>query len=238
MRLDRVTLLLLSPMLARSWTIGTVVGPKVSGHASAVDEHSAALFVFGGLTGSAGSPATNELWMYDADDTWKQVETTSGPGARMYAVSAIRDDDFYLFGGWDPGAPGSGGTFKDEVWKLNLNTLQWTQLEAMPCGAASRHAACLVGDRVVVHTYKGTLVMEGDTLRAQPTTGLAPEGLSMCALAPLGDDQVVLFGGSTKVSSTGDRRTPNPSTSMLLLLAYSAPRSFLCAWPAGARDVF
>ena len=68
----------------------------------------------------------------------------------------------------------------------------------MPCGPVSRHTACKVGDKIVVHTFRGVLVYKDGKLTEQATTGEAPEGLSMCAVAPLGDDSMLLFGGSTK----------------------------------------
>lgn len=115
------------------------IGPRVSGQAAAVDTDGRVL-AFGGLTDGAGSPTTNELWSY-AGDTWSKVETSAGPGKRMYAASAVLNGAFYLFGGWDPEAPGSGGSFKDETWKLDLRSRQWTRLDALPCGSVSRHTA-------------------------------------------------------------------------------------------------
>lgn len=202
--------LLLVSLAARAfsvptWSTNSGVGPKVSGQASAVDA-SGRVLLFGGLTGSAGSPATDELWAYE-DSQWSQLTTEGGPGPRMYAAAAALGDSLYVLGGWDPGAPGSGGSFKDEAWKLDLGSMRWSRLaKPMPCGAVSRHTACTVGERIVVHTFRSTVVVEADgSMREQPTTGEAPDGLSMCAAAPLGDEAMLVFGGSTKTQGfSGD----------------------------------
>ena len=139
-----------SSLTLPTWTTSTTTAPKVSGHATAVDLSTGNVLVFAGLTGSAGSPCTNDLWSYDGA-AWQKLDTIGeGPGPRMYSAAATLGQNLYVFGGWDPEAPGSGGTFKDDVWKLHLPTLTWTQLDPMPCGPVSRHVACPVGAHVVV----------------------------------------------------------------------------------------
>lgn len=179
--------------------------PHVSGHSVATVAPDRIL-LFGGLTGSAGSPVTNDLWCFTTDDQeWKPLMTANeGPSRRMYAASAVLNDHFYVTGGWDPGAPGSGGVFLEDVWKLCLTTMEWTkEAKPMPCGPVSRHSACTLGDgdNIVVHTFRGTLVHDGNFLREQRTTGETPEGLSMCAMIPMGDDSLILVGGSTKTQA-------------------------------------
>jgi len=191
-------LVALSPLAAAfHWTNGVATGPLVSGHVQCVDAHGRVL-AFGGLTGSAGSPTTNELWAFDKGG-WSLLldGTAGGPGPRMYAAGAVLDGVLVVFGGWDPGAPGSGGSFKDEVWRLDVDSLLWSQLGPLP-HAASRHTACTIGDKIVVHTFRSTLVCDGISVREQATTGEAPDGFSMCAAAPLGDRDMLVFGGSTK----------------------------------------
>lgn len=58
----------------------------------------------------------------------------------------------------------------------------------MPGGQVSRHTACRVGNMIVVHTFRGVLVNKEGQLMEQETIEEAPEGLSMCAVAPLGND--------------------------------------------------
>ena len=108
--------------------------------------------------------------------------------AHRYAASAFIEQSFYIFGGWDPEAPGSGGTFKDEAWQLDLDTMVWTVMAPMPCGPISRHTACTLGDgTVLVHTFRGVFVLDqaSGTLSEKSTSGdKPPEGLSMCAASP------------------------------------------------------
>ena len=97
---------------AWSWTArpATTTAPRVSGHVTVTDNNHERILLFGGLTGSAGSPCTDQLWRFDdnndSDDaSWHLVDTKPGPGPRMYAASAILGDAMYLMGGWDPGEP-------------------------------------------------------------------------------------------------------------------------------------
>ncbi|KAJ8602301.1 hypothetical protein CTAYLR_007864 [Chrysophaeum taylorii] len=191
--------------VAALWTSGNGPAPKVSGHATATTPDGR-VFLFGGLTGSAGSPCTDALWVREHGE-WKPVAAqNASPGPRMYAAAAVYGDALYVIGGWDPEVPGSGGSFKDEVWRLALGTLEWSQLEPIPGGPVSRHTACVVdrGDDsiVVVHTFRpgddSVLVLRDRGLVPQPTTGEAPKGLSMCAACGLGINTMLLFGGSTR----------------------------------------
>lgn len=182
-----------------TWSsIVTGAAPKVSGHAAAVDANGRT-WLFGGLTGSAGSPTVNDLWRYEGGAWLKMQTKNDGPGPRMYVAGSILGNSMYLVGGWDPEAPGSGGTFKDEIWRLDLDTLEWSPMEPIPFGPVSRHTACTVGSRIVVHTFKGIFTIETDgKIVERPTTNEGPLGVSMMAAAPLGDDTMLLFGGSTK----------------------------------------
>jgi len=193
-----ISLYLLHEAVAWTWTPHTNTGaaPRVSGHSSAtVDDR---VFLFGGLTGNAGSPCTGNLWAHQHGE-WKHVDS-DGPGPRMYSAAAVLGENMYLLGGWDPGAPKSGGTFLEDMWELNGETLEWTVMDdhKLPCGPVSRHAACTVGNQIVMHTFRGVFTFDGTKWTEQATTGEAPEGLSMCAMTPLSDSSLLLFGGSTK----------------------------------------
>jgi len=193
------------------WHAGTITAaPKVSGHATA--RHAdGSIYLYGGLTGSAGSPCTDEVWRYDTDGAWLRLEPkNAGPGRLMYAAAVCVDDVLHVIGGWHPGEPGSGGTFDDAVWRLDLQTLEWTESEhRVPGGPVSRHSACVLDDdhtgspMVVCHTFRpgaDAVLVSTDgaaTFRPQPTTG-APEGLSMCASCAVGTSRMLVFGGSTR----------------------------------------
>jgi Kelch motif len=239
-------------------TGASLSSPKVSGHVAVstapflVSDNKvninkpSTVFLFGGLTGPAGSPTTNDLYEYHNDDGggwWRQHHHTiddddadankkdSWPRQRMYSAASIllSDDEdevvdggkssssssssMYLFGGWDPGAPGSGGEFLKDIWKLDMTTKLWTKLDVELPFPVSRHSACTVGSgkMVVIHTYQGILVFRRSnsssteaTVTVQETTGEGPDGLSMCAQAPVGNDGLILFGGSTKKQELSD----------------------------------
>lgn len=188
-----------------SWSPLTTVGkaPRVSGQAAAgINENE--ILLFGGLTGAAGSPTTNDLWHFDCNkDAWTQLlsedeDESSHPRVRMYAACATIGAKFYIFGGWDPGAPGSGGEFLDDIWEYDWTAKTWTKQEAKLPFPVSRHAAVSVGeDMAIIHTFKGVLTFKDGVLSEQPTKGDVPDSLSMCAMAAIGDT-VMLFGGADK----------------------------------------
>jgi hypothetical protein len=178
------------------------------------------ILLFGGLTGPAGSPCTDDTWHWK-DDSWTLLEQqqqqqqgsddAARPRVRMYAASAVLGGKLFLFGGWDPGAPGSGGEFLDDIWAFDPVASKWQLLDIRLPYPVSRHAACTVSaageesGSIIIHTYKGILVFKdgtvGATLVEKQTTGDdVPDGLSMCAMSPLGTttNSILLFGGSTK----------------------------------------
>lgn len=107
----------------------------------------------------------------------------------------------YLFGGWDPAEPGSGGEFLDDVWEFDPEAAEWTELDAKLPFPASRHTACAIDEStIVIHTHKGTFSFDSKTgtLAEVETTGDGPVGFSMCASSPLGGSRMLVFGGSTR----------------------------------------
>jgi len=189
--------------------------PSVSGQATASSIHKNSVsdvLLFGGLTGAAGAPTTNDLWEFDSTkDEWTKFLPDNDDGARsivrprvrMYAASAMMGNKFYIFGGWDPMEPGSGGEFLDNIWSFDRTTKAWSEEKAKLPFPVSRHAgATVMGDNsgddvVIIHTYKGILTFRDGLLTEQATDGDAPESLSMCAMTAIGN-KVVLFGGSDK----------------------------------------
>jgi len=143
------------------------------------------------------------------------------PSARMYAASACVGNNLYIFGGWTPpnsetsetpsktpsktGKHGAAGTgmFHGDAWKLDTSRrpLTWKSLAPLPY-PVSRHSACTVGGQVIAHTHKGILVKDSeDRFNLQPTAGEGPNGLSMCSIAPYGEDSVIVFGGSSRTQN-------------------------------------
>ena len=75
--------------------------PHVSGHSVATasaNDHQ--VWLFGGLTGAAGSPVTDDLWSYTAAKGWnleKAATASKCPGPRMYGASAMLEGSLFLF---------------------------------------------------------------------------------------------------------------------------------------------
>ena len=175
---------------------GRKVRPPRSGATAATDGKR--VLLFGGY--AEDRSATNDLWTFE--DDWRRLEISGGPGPRLCSASAVCGGDLVIFGGWDPQREGTGGVITDDVWRLDLDTLEWTELPAMPRGPCSRHVAVAVGDIVVVHTFRcrdSVLVYDAtsQTMREQPTTGNAPSSRGLHAAARCGRD-VVVFGGADK----------------------------------------
>lgn len=185
-----------------SWTPSPAsegtAAPRVSGQAAASTADGGVL-LFGGLTGPAGSPTTNDLWHFDsAKKAWKELRpAAASPRVRMYAASAALGKTFAIFGGWDPMAPGSGGEFLDDAWSFDLEEGTWKEEACKLPFPVSRHAAAAVGDTAVIVTFKGVFTFKDGILEERPTKGDGPGSLSMCAVTAMGD-KVVVFGGSDK----------------------------------------
>eukprot|EP00581_Thalassiosira_minuscula_P013730 CAMPEP_0183729418 /NCGR_PEP_ID=MMETSP0737-20130205/30220_1 /TAXON_ID=385413 /ORGANISM="Thalassiosira miniscula, Strain CCMP1093" /LENGTH=329 /DNA_ID=CAMNT_0025961595 /DNA_START=147 /DNA_END=1136 /DNA_ORIENTATION=+ len=190
-----------------SWNPSTssTKAPRVSGQSTGTirEKTNGGVLLFGGLTGAAGSPTTNDLWRFDpTHQEWtalqSSVKDAATPRVRMYAASATLGSKFYIFGGWDPMEPGSGGEFLNDVWSFDWTTETWSEETARLPFPVSRHAAATVNDdMIIIHTYKGILIFKDGEISEQATEGDAPDSLSMCAMTAIGH-KVVIFGGSDK----------------------------------------
>lgn len=168
------------------------------------------MWTFGGL--QTTGRVTDDFWKYDGS-MWECVrpDHTDVPEPRMYATLApLKDGGLLLTGGWDPREKGSGGVFYDDLWIFNASTSGWHQsAQTFPDGPVSRHSAVMLEDgRVLVHTFRckdEVLLYDpvDDTLVSQPTSGDAPNALSMQAYASVGS-AVVLVGGTTNDQSMSD----------------------------------
>jgi hypothetical protein len=201
-----------SAALASWHPVASAVTPPRSGHTAAADAEGN-LWLFGGYAEYEGAPrdVTSDVWRYSTSSSvWECVQPAtprddiSRPGPRLASASAVVGNKLLIFGGWDPETAGTGGRILDDVWALDLGTLEWSRCAApMPRGPCSRHVACTVGDELVVHTFRcleSVLVWDG-TARAlveQRTSGTAPSSRGLHAAAPLGEHMLVVFGGADK----------------------------------------
>jgi len=197
--------------LSTTITAGTVQPPR-SGAATATDG-SGVVYLFGGYAEEDGDKryATNDLWAFEGGE-WCRLQHASsqkGPGPRLCSAAAVVKGELVVFGGWDPREPGTGGVILDDVWALNLETFEWTQVGQMPRGPCSRHVAVAVDETLVVaHTFRcldSVLAYDATAKRMReiPTHGTAPSPRGLHAAALCGRDFVV-FGGADK---TGNMRS-------------------------------
>lgn len=119
---------------AGAWTLlhdGKNGPPKRSSTVLALQPGAQKLWLFGGnasADGLAFQPLA-DLWSYDlATNEWTQHKPPKGPKAREFHAGAITNDghSLVIVGGGDANA--FTGPFLHDVWRLDLETLTWTQL--------------------------------------------------------------------------------------------------------------
>mmetsp|Transcript_3220 Transcript_3220/g.4910 ORF Transcript_3220/g.4910 Transcript_3220/m.4910 type:complete len:246 (-) Transcript_3220:25-762(-) len=129
---------------------------------------------------------TNDLWKYDNtkdnnnnnNGGWKRVSTLGDiPGPRLVSASGVIGEKAYLFGGWDPQTPGTGGVILDDVHCLDLETNVWSKLPlTFPDGPTSRHVAVSMEENniIVIHNHrcddKFVYTFDGTSFTKQATT--------------------------------------------------------------------
>lgn len=105
---------------------GSTVPPARREHAVGFDAARNRLLLFGGRVESKAT-IYGDTWAYDIDTaTWTEV-TGSGPAPRFSVVSGAgtaADDAWYVTAG-----EGVDRVFYNDVWRLALDTLTWTQVE-------------------------------------------------------------------------------------------------------------
>jgi N-acetylneuraminic acid mutarotase len=148
-------------------------------------------------------PTSNETWVYDlSDSAWTLMTPATGPSAReLHAMSYIGGDQVLLFGGDD------GAFWADDTWVYDLSANTWTQM-IPPASPSERHShamASLGGDQALLfggycavplgnsdETWTYDLSEQIWTQMSPPT---APSARRRHAMAHIGTDQVLLFGG-------------------------------------------
>lgn len=204
-----LSILTFTNALTAKWMnhVGKEIYPPRGGFATDYDFNSNQ-WLFGGLLDGRPGPVVNDLWCKEKND-WNIVEIEGiKPRVRMYSAGCVtvgpsKKEEFIIFGGWDTGAPGSGGDFLDDIWSFDLES-SWKPIGKLPY-KVSRHTANKLntGD-ILLHTYKcDDSVLLYDPIkrkfRQKKVTGKAPVGLSMMASASdMYNENVVFFGGSDK----------------------------------------
>ena len=192
------------------------IQPRRSGHTAFSLSPEDPTFVFGGYIEKdptkEGEPCfrevMNDLWKWDNRmQSWEEVRASGDiPGPRLVSASATINGKAFIFGGWDPGAIGDGGSILDSVHSLDLtNSLVWKELKPLPDGPASRHVALSLStqNKILLHTHQceGYIwLFDPDTgeFTKQRTTGTSPGRVGLHAATMLDDDTLLLFGGAVK----------------------------------------
>jgi Kelch motif/Galactose oxidase, central domain len=194
------------------------ISPRRSGHTAFTDGTSA--FVFGGYMEQ--DPAKegdmffrevcNDLWRWNTEAFVREHEMKGDiPGPRLATATACVNDKAYLFGGWDPQVPGTGGIILDTVHCLDLKTMQWSRVCSLPDGPTSRHVAVALGDdRILIHNFRCTdhvWIFDPATrdFTKQPTTGATPGSLGLHTATMLDDKNLLIWGGAAKDGNMSNR---------------------------------
>jgi hypothetical protein len=154
--------------------------------------------------GNGGATNYGDTWVYDlSENSWTNQSPAGAPSARGYhAMAWLGGDQVLLFGGFDDDG------HDDETWVYDLSENSWTNQS--PAGAPSArygHAmAWLGGDQVLLFGGGISLIGPFDDetwvydLSENRWTNQSPIGAPSArgyhAMAWLGGDQVLLFGGA------------------------------------------
>ena len=103
--------------------------PIREGHAACMtnDRRNPLMYIFGGFNASM-SERTNDLHIFSINEQiWQykvQTSSTSLPSARDGHTGCIYKNHMFIFGGRD-----QDNTKLNDVWKLNLETLEWKEIQ-------------------------------------------------------------------------------------------------------------
>ena len=189
------------------------IQPRRSGHVAFNFQDK--VYVFGGYaevdTDSKTTKryVTNDLWVWEKAG-WREIEQSGSiPEARLVSAIGVIEGDgkAYLFGGWNPGDKGDGGVILDTVHELDIEKMQWTEIQSakIPDGPSSRLTCCALPNQgsILLHNHRCIdYVILFDTLhkkfRKQPTTGCCPSSRGLHAMVGLENGNVVVFGGASQ----------------------------------------
>ncbi|NQV18238.1 MAG: T9SS type A sorting domain-containing protein [Armatimonadetes bacterium] len=190
---------------ADDWTqkSPTVTGGTLSGRSGGLMTYIGGdqTIMFGGYI----SNSTDETWVYKlSENTWTKKSPSPKPSARTgHGLAYISGDYVLLFGGWDGGYDG-------ETWIYDLSENTWTEKTPTVTGgtlsARYYHSIAYIGDDQVLlfggiisgnNKVQDTWIydLSEDTWTIKSPSS-KPSARQQHSIAYIGDDQVLLFGGS------------------------------------------
>ena len=206
-----------------------VIHPPRSGHVAFKLKEE--VYVFGGYAEDSGKDGlnrfpTNDMWRFNPEQSeWEKVgsenlylddceecnENIKIPQQRLAAAVACLDDDSsaFLFGGWDPQRPGTGGVILDGISEFSQDG-GWkgsTLKDQVDLGeTTSRHVALTIAeDTILLHNHRCTdsvllFRKQGQrySLERQQTTGTSPSPRGLHAACRLGSNKVLVFAGAAQ----------------------------------------
>jgi RHS repeat-associated protein len=210
-------------MSGQRWTAAcaaTAQPPARTAPASAYDDATDRMFVFGGSTGSVDLA---DLWvlhnatMAGGAPTWQQVDAPGGPEPRHHARAVFdpTTDRFIVIGG----CTGLCDAPSAQVWALvnaSSSSPTWQQLQGLPAGRAAPAVAFdeptgrvfAFGGRGVSGPTNGAWLM--DLRSASPQWAVIPTGGSTpssredaTAIYDAASDRLIVHGGRTASAATG-----------------------------------
>ncbi len=172
---------------APPWRRVASVGPAARwGHAAVYDAKRDRMIVF---AGQSGGGELADVWALDlASETWTQLATGPGPAPRVNPAAVVdpTHDRMIVVGGRTGLA-----TLFDDVWALDLGTLQWTELAHGP-GPRQRAHYATDGTHAWFYGGEGFLSVFGDLWQLDfsndawtelPNAGDAPPSRTCGAMA-------------------------------------------------------
>lgn len=110
-----------------------------------------ALWLMGGNQSEHGTQylPTNDVWSYSvSEERWQQHNVSVGPAPRFFHAGLFDAErgSLVVYGGADENSVAGVGNYFDDLWALDVGSLEWTELAAEGAKPAGRFSAGLVHD--------------------------------------------------------------------------------------------
>jgi hypothetical protein len=196
----------------KKWCKSTSQSISLTEHTSVVYKNT--MFTFGGNGGLVDN-YSNLVLTYPLPFKPESIITThdSLPGApqpRSAHSAVVYKNEMYIFGGWN------GHESLNDFYSLNLETLQWRQIQSADCPSKRRmHSAVTYKDKMYLfggydeshsaHSYNELYCFDfhTETWKNVPCQGRIPKGRSRQAATIVGNNMYIV-GGWDRVAHFGE----------------------------------